>query len=487
MRFYDLVLVHGDEKLVPLSASWPVDDWIRPLLAMTGYIDEDGPAPIQQGERRGIIVSGGSSTASLPLLMDALAAARRITNEPWQVLVGHGVPEPAFRALRAAAPPHALVERARPDFRQRLGESTLSISQAGYNTVVDILRSGVRSVLVPFEDGGETEQRLRAERLAAVGRAALVRGNLNPDNLEEAVREALAMPAPALGGIDLDGARRSVALLEQRSISRPALSRSPPWHLLDEALRSAADQGVRVSFWWRDDDAVAATPALERLIALAGRAGVRLGLAVIPARIRPSLIERLRAEGQVIPLVHGLRHENHAPAGEKKAEFGAHRPVSALAADAAAGLTSARQALGAALLPVFVPPWNRVAPALIPHLARTGYRGLSTFRDRLVPQAEPGLRQVNTHLDPIAWHADGGLVEPSILVAAIVRCIVRRRDGDADPDEPIGLLTHHLVQDGATWDFCEALLDRLNGGPAKMQSPASLFAGNSSCSSSCDC
>ncbi len=47
----------------------------------------------------------------------------------------------------------------------------LSISQAGYNTVCDILQAQCRSILVPFTAGGETEQSVRAARLEALGLA----------------------------------------------------------------------------------------------------------------------------------------------------------------------------------------------------------------------------------------------------------------------------------------------------------------------------
>ena len=191
---YDLVLVHGDPDLVPLDASWPVEDRIRPLLRDTGYVDEGEPvAPC--AERRGIVVSGGSSAAALPLLDAALAAAKTVTREPWRALVGAGVPEAEFARLGAAAPGHVAVERARPDFRLLLAGAAVSVSQAGYNTVVDLFRAGPRPVLVPFEAGSETEQRLRAERLEAAGLATLLpERDLSPERLAAAVERALAAP-----------------------------------------------------------------------------------------------------------------------------------------------------------------------------------------------------------------------------------------------------------------------------------------------------
>ncbi len=89
-----------------------------------------------------------------------------------------------------------------------------------------------------------------------------------------------------------------------------------------------------------------------------------------------------------------------------------------------------------------------------------GYCGLSGFGDRAAREATPGLIQVNTHLDPIAWRGDRSLTDPDALVAKLARSIDRRLSG-ADHPEPIGVLTHHLAHDEAVWTFCEALLERL--------------------------
>ncbi|WP_276469434.1 glycosyltransferase family protein, partial [Methylobacterium crusticola] len=199
---FDGVLVHGDPDLLPLGASWPVDAALAARLAYTGYVDEaeapPGAAalPGPAGPRAGIVVSGGSSAAGLPLQTAALRAAALDPGLSWRVLVGRAVPEADFLRLRAEAPPNARVERARPDFRALLAGAALSVSQAGYNTVVDLLRSGCPALLVPFEAGHETEQRLRAETLAARGLArVLPEAELGPARLADAAAAAHARAA----------------------------------------------------------------------------------------------------------------------------------------------------------------------------------------------------------------------------------------------------------------------------------------------------
>lgn len=493
-RYYDGVLVHGDEAALPLEASWPLTPAVKPLLRYTGYIDDApaaaAPAAATEGE---ILVSGGGSAASLPLYAAALGAARLMPERPWRLLVGAGVPEDAFRTLLADVPANAVVERARRDFPALLAACAASVNQAGYNTVVDLLRARARSVSVPFEEAGETEQRQRAEFLAARGLMEVVpQAALSPEALTAAVRQALARPRPAATALAMNGIAETVRIVQAFAAGRtPQLEPSPAvstaaggvgratamWRRLDEALAAYADAGGRLDLWWRDDDAVRPTAALDRLLALTARLHVPVALAVVPAAAEAALAARLREAPHADVLVHGLAHANHAPASDKKAEFGAHRPLAALTAEAMRAFALTRDLFGARGLPVFVPPWNRIAPALVPRLPDLGFAGLSTFRARRSREAALGVALVNTHLDPIAWHGSRSLIDEDELLATLVAAIEARQTLRADPTEPFGFLTHHLVHDEAIWTFCERLLERMLAHPAvRPVSARAIFA-----------
>lgn len=220
---YDAVLVHGDPGLLPLDASWPVDDGLRPRLVYTGYVaDGAAPAPRAASGTGPILVSGGSSAAALPLYRAAVEAARRTPGRAWHLLVGPGVDAGAFASLRDAAPGNLRVERGRSDFRDCLAEAAVFVGQAGYNTAMDIVATRARSVLVPFEAGRETEQRLRAEALAARGLAVLLpEADLSARSLIRAVDEAAGRGRPDPSAIDTDGAARTVRIVEELARSRP--------------------------------------------------------------------------------------------------------------------------------------------------------------------------------------------------------------------------------------------------------------------------
>lgn len=241
---------------------------------------------------------------------------------------------------------------------------------------------------------------------------------------------------------------------------------TPDWTPLDTELDRWRTEGLTLSLWWRDDDAVARTSALDYLHGLAQRLSMPVHMAVIPAEAEASLAEVI--DPFLIPVVHGWSHTNHAPDGAKKAEFGAHRTIEAMCAETFQSLTRLRTLFSDALVPMFVPPWNRVAADLLPTLPTQGYEVLSTFTPRDNAFAAPGLTQINTHLDPINWRAGKSLHDPDVLIRQVATQLADRRENRADRDEPYGILTHHLVHDSSIWDFTEALLSRLLQGPVQI-------------------
>lgn len=234
------------------------------------------------------------------------------------------------------------------------------------------------------------------------------------------------------------------------------------WSPLDAEL-DRLDMPLPV--WWRDDDAITDTAALDRLIRMSERFGWPLHLAIIPAHADAALANRLAGASAVIPVPHGWSHVSHAPASEKNSEFGAHRPVEEMAKQAGEGRRRLADLLGEEPARMFVPPWNRVSPDLLPLLPAQGFDMISTFNAREAPKAAQGLTRVNTHLDPIDWHGSRSVADPQVLVNQLAHDLACRRDGRADPLEPYGLLTHHLVHDSAIWDFIVSLLIRLSNAP----------------------
>ncbi|MEZ5668226.1 MAG: glycosyltransferase [Alphaproteobacteria bacterium] len=210
----DRVLVHGDPSLVRLEESFGAADRIADRIAYTGYVAPPAPAP---RPRDGVIVSAGGGAVGAALLRAALDA-RAMPRQgalPWTLLTGPNLPATDFDRLCAASAAGVTVARAVPDLAAALAGAVVSVSQAGYNTVMDIAVSGVPAVLVPFAGSGETEQPMRAARLATLGLVAVVdEAGLTPRSLADAIDAAAAHPThwPDLA---LDGAAVSACLLRE--------------------------------------------------------------------------------------------------------------------------------------------------------------------------------------------------------------------------------------------------------------------------------
>lgn len=213
--------------------------------------------------------------------------------------------------------------------------------------------------------------------------------------------------------------------------------------------------GRVAEFWWRDDDAADASPALDTMLSIREEAGVPLALAVIPMAATARLAQRLTAQPDVAVWQHGIRHCNRAEAPAKKQELTDAAP--ALCQELRAGAGRLGGLFGAQARPVLVPPWNRVAPPLLRYLPGLGFAGLSTFKPRASRSPVPGLLQVNTHVDVLDWPAGGAFRGAAACVRGLVEHLHTRRDRTVDAGEPTGVLTHHLVMQSDAWDFLRGL------------------------------
>ena len=219
---FDFVLVHGDPAFIPLDDSFPLALQISDRLIYTGYIAETHGAgrAVYSDETAGrneVVVSAGGGAVGGQLLTTAIETRRRgcLANLRWRLLAGPNLPEPEFGALAKRLPEGVVLERYRPDFPRMLRRCRVSVSQAGYNTVLDILAARAAAVVVPFASGRETEQSLRAERLASRGVLELVREyQLSPERLAAAIERAISAPPPTIA-IDTGGAWRSAAVIAE--------------------------------------------------------------------------------------------------------------------------------------------------------------------------------------------------------------------------------------------------------------------------------
>jgi predicted glycosyltransferase len=223
-RYFDYALVHGDPRFLAFDQTFRHGAKLGERLHHTGFIVDRSASPELPGDAGTgeVLVSAGGGAVGAKLLETAIRA-RPLTNlssRRWRLLSGVNLDAATFAELVHLAG-HAgtgavIVERSRSDFRALLQNCAVSVSQGGYNTVMEVLDCGTRAVIVPFAGGKETEQTLRAHLLAERGRIEVVAEDaLEPARLAAAIDRAANRAAPGPSPIDLDGARRSAELVMQ--------------------------------------------------------------------------------------------------------------------------------------------------------------------------------------------------------------------------------------------------------------------------------
>ncbi|MHA1166108.1 MAG: glycosyltransferase family protein, partial [Alphaproteobacteria bacterium] len=217
-EYFDYILVHGDPNFATLDETFPGAAEIAGKIRYTGMVAEAGAPQRSHGLADGeiLVSAGGGATHSERLLETAIAAKPLscVKERHWRLLAGPNLPEEEYGKLVSKLPEGITLEPNRDDFTSLLAQCAVSVSQAGYNTVVDLIRSRCRTVLAPYSARGETEQVFRARRFKEKRLAQVVEaGELDPETLANAIDEALAGPPPEPASIDLDGAEKSASLI----------------------------------------------------------------------------------------------------------------------------------------------------------------------------------------------------------------------------------------------------------------------------------
>lgn len=247
--------------------------------------------------------------------------------------------------------------------------------------------------------------------------------------------------------------KRSLAQSDQDKAQERA------WRSLNKELDKWQAQGLAAHLWWRDDDVIQPSPKLNRLLDVAQCCSCHVALAVIPARASDGLGQAL-AQTPTAVVQHGFAHVNHAsPSGRKgPSELGSHRPQTVILDELAIGRERLRELFSDRFLPVVAPPWNHIDRALLPALSASGFCGLSTFGPRGSATPTEGIVEINCHFVPIRWRGGPHFAGTERILAALVSQLRSRRTGAVDPQEPIGLLTHHRVMDDQSWALVERLI-----------------------------
>jgi predicted glycosyltransferase len=221
-RYFDLLLIHGDPQFMPLERSFSrVNDLTCPVY-YTGYVTQaDTPTDVTMPTltQPTILTSVGGGRFGHELLHTVAAAsewlAGRIPHHI-QMFTGPFSPPEVHDSLchLAQTRRNLTVERYTPALMAYMRQADLSINMGGYNTTLNVLKTGVRSMLLPFTGNDDQEQTIRAERLEDLGVVTIIRpDDLNPQRLADRI-VAYLDTAPTAIHFDLNGVANTARILQ---------------------------------------------------------------------------------------------------------------------------------------------------------------------------------------------------------------------------------------------------------------------------------
>ncbi len=224
---YDLVLVHSDEKILRFEETFLRTPDIADKIRYSGFVAETHvdsadsslakwTSACAANQRRGVLVSQGGGSVGEELMLAAAKAARLMPDTPFQFVLGPYSPPDLRQKLEAIlqASPALGLARVRdflPNFEEELSKAALSISLAGYNTMMNALNTKTMSLIYPYT--ANEEQSLRGLRFQEIGALKILgEADLEPSHLVPLIKTHLN-GFPEKSSVNLLGAKHSCEIL----------------------------------------------------------------------------------------------------------------------------------------------------------------------------------------------------------------------------------------------------------------------------------
>ncbi|GAB4207411.1 MAG: glycosyltransferase [Coleofasciculaceae cyanobacterium] len=226
-QYFDLILFHSDPIFQRFETTFPRYKDIQCDVQYTGFVAQSPSSPekanVASESEPMILVSVGGGRIGYELLEAAINSSWLLEMEiphKIQIFTGPFLPESEFLSLQQAALNRGNVklDRYASDLLSYMEKAALSISLTGYNTTMNILRTGVRAIVVPLgHDNQDREQLVRTSKLEQLGIVEVIRPNdLNHIHLTQKIMTCLKKKPVARTSnlFDLEGAPKTASFLK---------------------------------------------------------------------------------------------------------------------------------------------------------------------------------------------------------------------------------------------------------------------------------
>ncbi len=232
--YFDLIFVHADSEFQSFGETFPRYQELNCEIKYTGFVaqsatgektqeDEHFLASINQ-ENPLIVVSVGGGRLGYELLQAVILASPILEKHIphcLQIFTGPFLPESQFQQLQQMSAEYKNVNLRRftsclPEYMKT---AELSISLTGYNTTMNILKTGVKSLVVPIGHyDQDKEQLVRTRKLAQMGLVEVITSEeLKPNLLAQRILNSLKQPSIANTSklLNLEGAQKTATELQK--------------------------------------------------------------------------------------------------------------------------------------------------------------------------------------------------------------------------------------------------------------------------------
>ncbi len=454
-RYFDAVLVHSDMQFARLEETFHPRSPLAVPVHYTGFVSRKQKelSTVEPARQPRIVVSAGGGIVGEGLLHTAVQAYELMTNRrqfEMKIIGGPFIPEQSWQTLQemSRGKQGLSLQKFVPDLEKELRQAAASLSQCGYNTAMEILRSRVPALVVPFSTDEEDEQMNRARRLERLGALKVLEPkHLDPHSLA-AQLDSLLKFQPEPIHLDLNGVENTARLLKnlvQEQRTTPSNGASHTYKAEIQNWLAPVSQSLdslehRAKVFFRDDDCGWSDHRLFELLDTFGDYGIPLDVAAIPAAVTSSvaneLSRRMAANPQSLRIhQHGYTHTNHELTG-KKCEFGMARDYLLQRSDIENGRRRLTDLFGP-LDPIFTPPWNRCTDVTARCLLELGFTVLSRDAHATTLPAS-GLFELPIAVD---WFANKKKVRLSREEWGNLLAAQLKAEGS------IGIMLHHAVMD----------------------------------------
>lgn len=223
-RWFDLLLIHSDERLLPLHDTFSRFEDIRIPKIHTGFVASR--PDLENGRRlrldlglspdeKLVVASCGGGRSGYRLMKPVLEACRRLAGRPLRLeaFCGPFMSAEEFGELETMRAAGLGVHRFTPALIDYLAVADLSISLAGYNTCMNLLNTGVPALVLPYSR--QREQPWRVQKLiGCLPMIVLGEGDLEAERIASFIERGLELQRRVgPSSVNLDGAAATARLL----------------------------------------------------------------------------------------------------------------------------------------------------------------------------------------------------------------------------------------------------------------------------------